>query len=742
MRYSLVLLLFTISLFGSHTVIGQEAKPITLSNIWVTYDYYPFSPSEFRWMQDDQYYSVLEEGKGIARFSIENEKKVEDLLSFQELDLGEIAASSISSYELSDDEQSILLKANVASVYRRSKRQQVLVARRGKTETFLIHGGEMVRNPSFSPDASKIAYVGDDNNLYYTDLATQQEIQITQDGAPNKIINGHTDWVYEEEFAFVKAYDWSPDGQKIAYLRFDEEAVKQWNMTEYGTLYPEQFQFKYPKAGEDNASVIPLFYDLVKKENREVELDGLEDVYFPRIKWTQDPHTFALLRMNRLQNELEVILADASTGATQIVLQETSETYVKEPTDDLWYFLPDNQGFLWLSESSGYRHLYHYAWDGTLVKTITEGAWEIDEIVGIDEANELIYYTSTEASPLERHLYRVSLTGGKKKRLTKEAGTHNITASTNCTYFVDEYSSLTQVPITRLTDAKGKEIKVLETNQRLARNYERHQLATPSFFNFSYTPSYRGQADDEPIELNGWMIKPADFDENKEYPVLMFVYGGPGSQEVLNAWGSGDPFNFMWFQMLAQQGYIVACVDNRGTGGRGTAFRNVTYADLGKYETIDQIAAAKYLGDLPYVNAERIGIWGWSYGGYMTSLCLTKGNGTFKMGIAVAPVTNWRFYDTIYTERYLKRPQDNPRGYDLNSPINYADQLKGNYLLIHGTGDDNVHFQNTVEWVDALIAADKQFDVFFYPNRNHGIYGGNTRLHLYQKMTNFVMNNL
>ncbi len=718
-------------------------RPITLSNIWVTYEYAPYYPSEFRWMKDDQFYSVLENGSGIARYAIETDQKVEQILDFGSLNLGDISASDISSYEFSNDEETILLKANVTSIFRRSRKQQVMIAKKGDKNPLVIHEGAFIRNPLFSPDATKLAFVGEDNNIYYTDLASGQETQVTFDGMLNAVINGHTDWVYEEEFSLVQGMIWSPGGNRLAFMRFDEADVKQWNMPVYGSLYPNQAQFKYPKAGEVNADVSVHVFDLRDQHTTMADLGPEKDQYIPRMSWTQDAGEFVVIRMNRLQNQLDVLAINARTGASRTVLSEQSETYVHEPTDDQWYFLPENQGFLWLSEQDGYRHIYHYGWDGALIDSLTHGDWEVDKMVGVDLENELVYYTSTEVSPLERHLYRVAFNGKKKKQLTKTPGTHSITASSKCTYFVDKFSSINEIPRTVMLDSKGKEIRILESNQRLQRNYERHALRTPEFFNFSYTPSYRGQPEESPVTLNGWMIKPTDFDETQQYPVLMFVYGGPGSQEVLNAWGSGSgSFNYMWFQMLAQQGYIVACVDNRGTGGRGKAFRSVTYADLGKYETIDQVAAARYLGDLSYVDKDRIGIWGWSYGGYMTSLCMTKGNGFFKMGIAVAPVTNWRFYDTIYTERYLKRPQDNPRGYDFNSPINFANQLEGKYLLIHGTGDDNVHFQNTVEWVDALVAANKQFDLFFYPNRTHSIAGGNTRYHLYQLMTDYILENL
>ncbi|MEM7660132.1 MAG: alpha/beta fold hydrolase, partial [Bacteroidota bacterium] len=401
-------------------------------------------------------------------------------------------------------------------------------------------------------------------------------------------------------------------------------------------------------------------------------------------------------------------------------------------TDDKWHFLESGE-LIWQSEMEGYNHLYWYAADGKEYRALTDGAFEVAELIGIDEANKKIFYLSTEDSPLERQLYSVNFKGKKKLKLTQAAGWHDITPSSAFSYFVDEYSSTTQVPVAQLIDAKGESVLVLEENKGLEQRLSQLDIQASEFFTFETSDG---------AELNGWMIKPTDFDPEKKYPVLMFCYGGPGSQEVLNGWGHNDPFNYMWYQMLAQEGYLIACVDNRGTGARGRDFRAVTYADMGKYEVFDQVQAAKYLQKQSYVDADRIGIWGWSFGGYLTSLCMTKGRGLFKAGIAVAPVTNWRFYDTIYTERYLKTPQENPDGYDKNSPLNFARGLEGSYLLVHGTGDDNVHFQNTVEWTNALISANKQFDVFFYPNRTHGIAGGITRFHLYTKMTNFIRENL
>ncbi|MGD1840794.1 MAG: S9 family peptidase [Thermonemataceae bacterium] len=583
---------------------------------------------------------------------------------------------------------------------------------------------------TFSPDGQQVAYVRD-NNLFLMNLKDQQEITITKDGKLNEIINGSTDWVYEEEFGFAKAFFWSSDSKKVAYYRFDESAVKEYNMQVWDALYPTDYRFKYPKAGEENASVEIWVYDITTKNSQKMDIGSEQDIYIPRVQWTKDANLLSIRRMNRLQNQLDLLHADVRTGKATTVLTENSKAYVDvEFTDDLTY-LEKGKQFIHASEKSGYKHLYLYNLSGKMIRPITTGNWEVSEIAGIDEKKQLIYFTATKESPLERHLYVVPFKGGTVKKLSQVKGTHSINMSKDQQYYIDAHSTANTPPVTSLRSAKdGKLIKVLEENKAIQEKMGSYQITPKTFLTID---------NKEGTALNAWMIKPADFDENKKYPVLMFVYGGPGSQQVLDSW---DTFNYFWYQHLAAQGYVVACVDNRGTGGRGAAFRQATYKQLGKLETEDQIAAAEYLAGLDYVDEERMGIWGWSYGGYMAALCITKGAEVFKTAISVAPVVSWRFYDTIYTERYLQRPQDNPEGYDDNSPLNHAEKLKGNYLLVHGTGDDNVHFQNAVVLQDALIKANKQFESFYYPNKNHGIYGGNTRLHLYQLMTDFLKRKL
>jgi len=581
---------------------------------------------------------------------------------------------------------------------------------------------------ALSPDGSKVAYVYE-NNIYYLDLRTGSTKQLTDDGVMNEIINGTADWVYEEEFSFDKAFHWSPDSEKIVYLKFDESEVPEFTMTKFNNdLYPEYVTFKYPKVGEKNAKVSAHCYHLKNDRTIDIVLDDSEEFYIPRIMWTNNTNKVMVFKMNRHQNNLKLLLADAKSGAVEQVLEEENKYFI-EIKDDL-RFLKNNKSFIWSSEKSGYNHLYLYDFSGKEISKLTSGNYDVINFYGVDEEDGRIYYRAAEKNCKEKHIYSVDLKGKNKKTLINKQGTNSAQFSSTFDYFVNTNSTINTPPTYIVHDNTGKKLRVIEDNQTLKTKHENIKTSPVEFFDFTTK---------DKVTLNGWMIKPKDFNPKKEYPVFMYLYGGPGSQQVTDGWKS---FNYWWFQLLAQNGYIVACVDNRGTGARGEEFRKMTYMNLGHYETIDQIEAAKYLGGLPYTDKDRIGIFGWSYGGYMSSLCLLKGNDVFKAAIAVAPVTNWRWYDTIYTERYMRTEEENPDGYADNSPINFADRLKGAYLLVHGMGDDNVHWQNTVEMANALIGANKQFDTYFYPNRHHGISGGTTRLHLYNKMTDFIFENL
>ncbi|MFP9112588.1 S9 family peptidase [Flavobacterium sp. RHBU_3] len=633
----------------------------------------------------------------------------------------------IDSYTFSKDEKKILIATNSNPIFRHSFTADFFVFDTA-TKKLTPLTDNKVQEPTFSPDGKKVAYVYD-NNIYVNDLAEGIVRPVTKDGKKNAIINGVCDWVYEEEFSFVRAYEWNATGDKIAYIRFDETEVPEFTMEVYeGSLYPQPNTFKYPKAGEKNSLVSLHIYDVKTNTDKEIKLGNYSDFYIPRIKWTNDAQTLSVQVINRHQNNLDLIFVDANNGTAKVVLNETDKAYV-DITDNLT-FLDDNS-FIWTSEKDGFNHIYLYNKAGKLVNQITKGKWEVTAYYGYDKKTKSVFFQSTENGSINRDVYRIGTNGKNKVRLTAQTGTNDATFSPDYTYFINTYSSAAQPTTYTLNGSKdGKQVKEIVNNNALKDKLAKYNLPAKEFTTITTEKGHN---------LNAWFIKPADFDPKKKYPVLMYQYSGPGSQQVANQWNTTNDY---WYYMLAQQGYIVACVDGRGTGFKGADFKKVTYKELGKYEVEDQIDAAKVIGKYAYVDPARIGIWGWSFGGFMSSNCILKGADVFSMAIAVAPVTNWRFYDSIYTERYMQTPQENAGGYDMNSPINFAKNLKGKYLLIHGSADDNVHVQNTMLMIEALVQANKQFDWAIYPDKNHGIYGGKTRLQLYTKMTNFIKENL
>lgn len=633
----------------------------------------------------------------------------------------------IDSYVFSPDEKSILIASNTVQIFRHSfTADYYLYNTVGKKLTKLFDF--QIQEPTFSPDGSKIAFAKE-NNLFVYDIASKTTKQITTDGKKNAIINGITDWVYEEEFAFVRAFDWSADGSKIAYIRFDETEVPEFSMNVYGEeLYPVTERFKYPKAGEKNSLVSLHLYDVKLDTAKQVKLGNYNDFYIPRIKWTNDANVLSVQVINRHQDNLDLIFVDGNTGTAKVVLNEKDKAYI-DITDNLT-FLKDNS-FIWTSEKDGFNHIYLYDKNGKLINQVTKGKWEVTAYYGLDEKTKTVFYQSVENGSINRDVYRISLDGKNKVRLSSASGTNAATFSPNFQLYINTFSSAAIPTTYTLNDAKtGKIVQPIVDNEALSQKLKSYDLPAKEFFVLKT---------DKGNELNAWMIKPKDFDASKKYPVFMYQYSGPGSQQVNNEWHNADDY---WFMMLSQQGYIIACVDGRGTGFKGADFKKVTQKELGKYEVEDQIDAAKVFGSYAYVDKNRIGIFGWSFGGFMSSNCILKGNDTFKMAIAVAPVTNWRFYDSVYTERYMQTPQENASGYDENSPINHVEKLKGKFLLIHGSADDNVHVQNSMKMIEALVQANKQFDWAIYPDKNHGIYGGMTRIQLYNKMTNFIKENL
>jgi dipeptidyl-peptidase-4 len=633
----------------------------------------------------------------------------------------------IDSYTFDAAEKMILLACNSKQIFRHSfTAEYYLYNIETKQLTKLFDFP--VQEPTFSPDGKKIAYAKE-NNLYVYDLASKTSTAITTDGKKNSIINGITDWVYEEEFAFVKAFDWSADSKKVAYIRFDESEVPEFSMSIFNkNLYPNVETFKYPKPGEKNSVVSLHIYDAATAGTKKVNLGNYTDFYIARLKWTNDANVLSAQVLNRHQSNLDLLFIDGNSGTAKVVLNEKDKAYV-DVTDNLT-FLKDNS-FIWTSEKDGFNHVYLYDKTGKLKKQLTKGNWEVTNYYGFDAKTNTVFYQSTETGSINRAIYRINLDGKNKTLLSQNIGTNGATFSPNFQYYINSFSSASQPTTYTLNEAKaGKQVQSIVDNEALVEKVKAYNLPTKEFF---VLKTEKGN------ELNAWMIKPKDFDATKKYPVFMYQYSGPGSQQVNNDWNGSDDY---WFMMLSQQGYIVACVDGRGTGFKGADFKKVTQLQLGKYEVEDQIDAAKVIGNYSFVDKSRIGIFGWSYGGFMASNCIFQGADTFKMAIAVAPVTNWRFYDSVYTERYMQTPQENASGYDSNSPINHVEKLKGKFLLIHGSADDNVHVQNSMEMMEALIQANKQFDSQIYPDKNHGIYGGKTRVQLYNKMTNFIKDNL
>ncbi|MCZ8330954.1 MAG: S9 family peptidase [Flavobacterium sp.] len=635
-------------------------------------------------------------------------------------------ADGIDSYTFSNDEKQILIANNTSPIFRHSFTATYYLYNLATKELTKVL--ENVQEPTFSPDGTKIGYAKE-NDLFIYDIASKAITQVTTDGKKNEIINGITDWVYEEEFAFVRAFDWSSDSKKLAFIRFDESKVPQFSMDMYQKdLYPTSQTFKYPKAGEKNAVVSLHLFDVTSKVAKTVNLSNYNDFYIARLKWTNDANIVSAQILNRHQDNLDLIFVDATTAVAKVVLNEKDKAYV-DVTDNLT-FLKDNS-FIWTSEKDGFNHIYLYDKTGKLKNQVTKGKWEVTSYYGFDEKTKTVFYQSVENGSTVRDVYKISLDGKKKVKLSSQTGTNSATFSPDFSLFINSYSSVSVPTTYTLNNAKdGKQVQEIVNNNALADKLKKYSLPTKDFFELTTEKGHK---------LNAWMIKPKDFDSTKKYPVFMYQYSGPGSQEVANNWLDT---NDMWFMMLSQQGYIIACVDGRGTGYKGAAFKKCTQKELGKYEVEDQIDAAKVIGNYSYVDKTRIGIFGWSYGGFMSSNCLFKGADVFKMAIAVAPVTNWRFYDSIYTERYMTTPQENASGYDDNSPINHVSKLKGNFLLIHGTADDNVHVQNSMQMIEALVQANKQFDWAIYPDKNHGIYGGKTRIQLYNKMTNYIKEKL
>lgn len=721
------LILFFLIGFLQTPIIFSQNNQISLNDIWRSRKFFPERITEIRSMNDGLHYTVLEKNT-IIRYQYKDGKSNGVILDANNLLNNQNEKLVIQDYAFSKDESKILLTTSSEAIYRHSFVADYYVydLNGKKLQQLSANGKQGLAD--FSPDGNKIAFVRN-NNIFIKDLLDFSEQQITFDGEFNKIINGAPDWVYEEEFSFSKGFFWSPDAKKIAYYKFDESHVKEYSMFYYrGAEYPEIYTYKYPKAGEANSYVDIFVYNLETKKNTKIDVGPEKDQYIPRVGWTNNSNQMWFQRLNRHQNHFELFYANPNDGKSTLIYEEKNKYYV-DITDNLM-FLADNKHFILSSEKDGYNHLYLFTNEGKLVNQITIGNWDVNSIQHIDQRNKTIYYTSSENGPQNKMLYSVRFDGKQKRVLFQKPGHYSASFSKNSEYFILTYTDANTPPQYAIYNSRLRKVVDLQDNQPLIDRIAEYNFVKKEFFTITTS---------EGVELNAWMMKPAEVEKGKKLPVLMYVYGGPGSQTVENSWGYS---NYIWFQMLVQQGFVVVSVDNRGTGGRGEEFKKCTYLQLGNLETLDQIESAKYLGGLEFIDKEKIGIFGWSYGGYISSLCLTRGADVFNTGIAVAPVTNWRYYDNIYTERFMRTPQENPEGYDHNSPTHHADKLKGNYLIIHGEADDNVHVQNAMEFVESLVAANKQFEMFIYPNRNHGIFGGNTRYHLYQMMNEFLYKHL
>jgi dipeptidyl-peptidase-4 len=726
-KYSFLLLVLLATL-------GLQAQKLTLEDVVIKRTYGQKAVYGLASLNDGMNYTTLENmGKEIVKYSYKTGEKVASVLDISSLKNDSL--KSISDYQFSSDESRVLLMTDRKPIYRRSFTANYFVYNFVTKELSRLSNGGEQQLATFSPDGERVAFVRK-NNLFVKSLRFGTERQVTTDGEFNKIINGAPDWVYEEEFEFNRGFEWSPDSKQIAYMKFDEEQVPIYHMPMYkgmapehkeNKLYPGEYSFKYPKAGEKNSIVQIWVYDIKSGHNIQMETGKETDNYLPKISWTNSGTDLGIFRMNRLQNKLELLLANPNTGDSRLIYTEKNNRYIETDFLDNFQFLEDNKSFVVLSEQNGFKHLYLYDMNGVKVKQLTEGNWDVIKFYGYDQVRKFFYYQAAAVVPMQREVYGFSLDKKKKVMFSTQAGTNNVDFSKGFKYYVNTFSNISTPNLVTLHDISGKQIRVLEDNSVLKGKLTGMQLPQKEFFKFTTS---------EGVELNGWMVKPVPFNPGAKYPVLMTQYSGPNSQQVL------DYFSVDWNTYLAQQGYLVVCVDPRGTGARGEEFRKCTYGQLGNLESNDQVEAARYLSKQSYVDAKKIAIWGWSYGGFISSMTLCKGGDLIRAAIAVAPVISHYFYDTVYTERYMGLPSQNPEGYNQNSPITLASGIKGKLLLVAGTADDNVHYQNTIEFAEAMVQAGIQFRMMSYNNRNHGIRGGNTTMHLYTMFDEFLKENL
>ena len=707
-----------VSCFAAHAQSSDYLKAFTKG------DYKPTKPAEVYHMNDGERYTTLSDnGKCIIAFNYESGIANDTILNLETIP--DCHLKTIAGYEFSADEQKILVHTDITKIYRRSFTTTYYVynVKRNRMEPLTSTTGDQ-QMAQFSPNGRIVAFARN-QNLFLKKLDYNTEIAITSDGEPNKIINGTADWVYEEEFATTRYFEWSPDSKLVAYVRFDETAVKDFSFQRFGEDYPTLYTYKYPRAGKENSKTTLQVYDIQNRTTKTMDLGTDSTAYLAQLRWSNDENALTVLKLNRNQTELDLLSVNPRSGIATRLYSETSKTYCDYENLKQLTFNKDNS-FICMSERDGYRHLYLFNANGTLARQLTKGDWDVTDFYGYDEKAKTAYFQAAKESPMDRHIYK-SDSKGKITCFDTRSGTHDASFAKGFKFAIAQFNNTTTPNCYTLINNKGETLRTIEDNKKLADKVAALQLPTKEFFQFKTS---------ENVTLNGWLVKPRDMIEGKEYPLVMVQYGGPNSQEVLNRWKPD------WEYYLAQEDYIVACVDGRGTGARGHDFRTCTYWHLGVLETKDQLEAAKYLGNHNYIDASRIAIWGWSYGGFMTLNCLTYGNGIFKAGIAVAPVTDWQLYNTAYTERFMSRPQENYQGYEQATLLDKADQLQGNLLLVHGTADDNVHLQQTLLYTEKLVEAGKQFEMQLYTNKNHSILGDKTRLHLYTRFNEFLKKNL
>lgn len=721
---------WALTLFMSLSLAGGAfaqtgSKPVDLKEIVDGRFRQKTSVGEMRSLPDGEYYTAMNpERNMIVKYAYRTGEPVDTL--FNTKTARECTFDDFDGYTISSTGHHLIVWRETEAIYRRSRKMVVYDydVRRNYVKPISDAAGKQMI-PTFSPDGRMCAFVRD-NNIWIRKFDYDTEVQVTKDGELNKILNGITDWVYEEEFSVTNLMAWSPDSEYLAYVRFDESEVPEYSMQVYGDgYYPSYYKFKYPKAGEKNSKVSLHAYCVQTRDTKTLKVPVDGDSYIPRITFTKNEDQLAVMTLNRQQNIFNMYFVNPKSGVSRLILRDENKCYVDSEWLTSIHFLKD--GFTYVSEQDGYAHIYLYSPTGVMQRQVTKGNWDVTRFIGIDEKTKTVYYESAEESPTQRAVYKIDAKGVKVK-LSKSVGTNSASFSADYAYYVNRYSNAnTPVRITVNETKTGKELRVLQDNAALRERLKEYRFAPKEFMTVHTASDY---------EFNAWMIKPANFDPSKKYPVMMTQYSGPNSQQVL------DSYSFGWEYYLASKGIIVVCVDGRGTGARGEAFRKCTYMRMGELESRDQVEAAQALGELPYIDKNRIAIWGWSFGGYNTLMALTVGNGTFKVGIAVAPPTDWRFYDTVYTERFMRTPQENFEGYNATSPLLRAKELKGKLLLIHGTADDNVHFMQSLEYAEALVQAGIQFDMHVYKDRNHGISGGNTSYHLYTKMSNYLFDNL